>query len=787
MSSQPAAPDDTLPPSPVGEAVPRRDGHAKVTGTATFTTDLVVPGMCHAQILRSPYAHALLERIRTDRARQMPGVVAVVTAEDLAGVELRYGHAVRDHPLIAVDRVRFAGEPVAAVVATDPLAAAEAIEAIEVDYEELPYVTDPFEALRDDAPVLHPRAGAAGQHRGFEEAEGPRHPNVSSSSRHRFGDVAAEFERADLIVEGEYEYPMVYAYAMEPYVSLAWFAERTLTVWSSAQHPFMVQADLARCFGLPLSAVNVRIPYVGGGYGSKSYTKIEPLVAALSLRAGRPVRLALTVEESMLTIRSVPAIMRVRGAFQRDGTLLAREGRLFMNGGAYAENSPRVANKAAKRFAGPYRMRALDVQSWAIYTNTAPGSSYRGLGGPQATFAGETQMDEAAERLGLDPLELRRRNLLRPGERPWPGARPFDADLHADLDIVAERLGYGTPVPMGRGRAICISASDGGAEPTSSAIIRLHCDGSVTAMCGSAEMGQGSTTVLAQIAAAELGVALDSVRLLNSDTSIVSYDRSTGASRTTTVMGLAIQRAAADLREQLAAWAKELHPDAALVTERGGVRVGERLVAWGEIVAGWFGGAGGEAIGRGYVRAEGVTKDLPLFWEVGCLGVEVSVDRDIGTVRVERLVTLGDVGRAIHPQLAEQQDVGGAVMGMGPALREELRYVDQSMVNGNLWDYRVPRATDMPEIDAVLAERADGVGPYGAKGSGEAALNPIGPAIGNAVHNATGIRLRRLPLAPERVWQALEERDRAERADVGSALPERSGTDRKRGRPRAAD
>lgn len=762
--------DPAPPPSPVGEPVVRRDARAKVTGTAAFTADLVVPGMCHAQVLRSPYAHARLRGIHADRARRMPGVVAVVTADDLADIDLHYGHAVRDHPLIAVERVRFAGEPVVAVVATDPRAAAEAIETIEVDYEELPYVTDPLEALRDDAPVLHPRAGMPGAHRGFAEAEGPRHPNVSSSSRHRFGDVAEEFANADVVVEGEYEYPMLYAYAMEPYVAVASFSERTLTVWSSAQHPFMVQADLARCFGLPLSAVNVRVPYVGGGYGSKSYTKIEPLVAALALRARRPVRLSLSVEESILTTRSVPARMRVRSAFSRDGTLLAREGRLYLDGGAYAENSPRVANKAARRFAGPYRMRALDVQSWAIYTNTAPGSSYRGLGGPQATFAGETQMDEAAERLGIDPLELRRRNLLRRGERPWPGTRPLDADLLADIDIVAERLGFGTPLPDGRGRAICLSASDGGAEPTSSAVIRIHADGSVTAMCGSAEMGQGSTTVLSQIAAAELGVSIESVRLLNSDTSVVTYDRSTGASRTTTVMGLAIQRAAADLREQLASWAAELHPAAKLTPDRGGMRVDDRLVTWGEIVTSWFGGAGGEAIGRGYVRAEGATRELPLFWEVGCVGVEVSVERETGRVRVDRLVTLGDVGRAIHPLLAEQQDVGGAIMGMGPALTEELRYVGQILANGNLWDYRVPRTTDLPEIDSVLAERADGVGPYGAKGGGEASVNPIGPAIGNAVHDAVGIRLRRLPLSPQRVWEALVDGEQDDGASDPSPL-----------------
>jgi CO/xanthine dehydrogenase Mo-binding subunit len=279
---------------------------------------------------------------------------------------------------------------------------------------------------------------------------------------------------------------------------------------------------------------------------------------------------------------------------------------------------------------------------------------------------------------------------------------------------------------------------------------------SVALMCGSAEMGQGSSTVLPQIAAAEIGVPLESVRLVNSDTSAVSYDRSTGASRTTTVMGLAIQRAAADLREQLVDWARELHPGVAGDVERSGVRIDGRLLTWGEIVRGWFGGAGGEAIGRGYVRAEGVTAELPLFWEVGCLGVEVSVDADTGQVRVERLVTVGDVGRAIHPQLAEQQDVGGAVMGMGIALREELRYDEQSMVNGNLWDYRVPRTTDVPTIEAVLAERGEGIGPYGAKGGGEAAVNPIGPAVANAVSRAIGRRIRCLPVTPERVWQALQ-------------------------------
>ena len=748
-------------PAPIGVSVPRRDGRAKVTGSAAFTVDLDVPGMCHARIVRSPYGHAIIRSIDVAAARQVPGVVAVVTAADLTDLELTYGHAVADHPLIADGRARFAGEPVVGIVAEDPLTAELAAELVEIEYEPLPYVTDPLEALAADAPVIHQRRAERGEHRGFVEQLESVHPNVCSSSEHAWGDVEAAFDRAALVVEGEYRYPSAYAYAMEPYTALARWQEGQLTVWSSAQHPFMVRADLARVFRLPLAAVQVAVPYVGGGYGSKSYTKIEPLAAALALRAGRPVRLALSVEESILTTRSVAAVSRVRTAFDADGLILARTADIVMNSGAYAENSPRVANKATKRLAGPYRIPAVRVVSRTVYTNTAPGSSYRGLGGPQAAFAGETQMDEAAARLGIDPVDLRRRNLLAKGDRPWPDARPFDADLRADVEIVARELDGPEP-KRGRGRAIAVSASDGGAEPIGSAVLRLLSDGSIALMCGSVEMGQGSSTVLPQIAAAEMDVDLSRIQLIQSDTAVVSYDRSTGASRTTTIMGLAIQRAATDVKRQLRDWATQALEvaDADLVEERGGLVVDGRRYPWDEIVRAWFGGGSGEVVGVGYVRRDGVTQELPLFWEIGCLGVEVAVDEETGEVRVERLVTVGDVGRAIHPLMAEGQDVGGAIMGMGIALREELLYEGATMINGNLWEYRVPRTTDLPEIRSFLAERADGIGPYGAKGGGEATVNPIAPAVLNAVRRAVGIELREVPVSPERVWRAMRDRDR---------------------------
>jgi CO/xanthine dehydrogenase Mo-binding subunit len=748
-------------PSPIGESVPRRDGVAKVTGAATYATDVMLPGLAHAKILRSPYPHARIRSIDKTAARAHPGVIAVVSADDLADVELVYGHALADHPLIAVDKVRYAGEPVVGVVAEDAVTAEEALALVEVEYEPLPWLTDVRAALAPDAPIIHEKPGEQRAHRGFEEDIERTHPNVCSTSRQQWGDVDAAFAAADLVVEGEFRYPRCYAYAMEPYTTVASWSEGRLTVWTSCQHPYMVRDDLAHCFRLSLSAVRVVVPYVGGGYGSKSYTKIEPLTSALALRAGRPVRLALSVEEAILTTRGDAADIRIASAFDREGHLLGRRAEVLLDTGGYAENSPLVARKAANRLGGPYRIPALDVRSSAVYTNTAPASSFRGFGAPQVVFAGESQMDEAAERLHLDPLELRRRNVLRRGERGWPKVRGIDADVGADIELAAEELDWAADSAAGRGKAVCVSASDAGSEPVTTAVLRVHADGSVTVMAGSTEIGQGSSTVLAQIAAGEMSVPLERVNLVQSDTANVSYDRSTGASRTTTLMGLAIQRAAQDARAQLVRWAEEsLAPDGPTVIEEAdGVSIGGRHHDWGALVRAWFGGASGEVVGRGYLRRAGATEEMPPFWEVGCVGVEASVDEETGEIHLERLVTVGDVGAAINPQLVESQDIGAAVMGLGMAMREELVYEDGNLINGNLFDYRVPRAADIPPLRTVLVERGDGVGTYGAKGGGEGALNPVAPAIANAVYRAAGIRLREAPFTPERVWRALQARD----------------------------
>jgi CO/xanthine dehydrogenase Mo-binding subunit len=536
-------------------------------------------------------------------------------------------------------------------------------------------------------------------------------------------------------------------------------------------------------FGLPLAAVRVEVPYVGGGYGTKSYTKLEPLAAAASWFTGRPVKVAADAEGAMLTTRADGAAVTVRSGFDGDGRILAREFDVVLDSGAYADNSPLVLTKALHRCFGPYRIPHLRVRGRAVYTNSTPASSYRGFGAPQGALAGELNIEQSAQRLGLDALELRRRNLLRPGEPVMPGKRPLDADIVADLELVAAALAA-EPLPheAGRrhGRAVAVSASDAGAAPVSTAVVRLHSDGSATVNSSSTEIGQGSATALAQIVARELGIDLDRVAIGQSDTRFTPFEWSTGASRTTTLVGLAVQRACADVWLQLTAMAAEnAGVDAEAVGRRGpDLVVGDRpAVTPAEVIRSWFGASAGEVIGRGTVRNEGATAQLPPFWEIGVVGVEVAVDETSGAVSIEHLVTVGDVGHAIHPGLVEGQDLGAATQGIGAALFEEMVYDGQQLVNPNLVEYRVPRFRDVPRrITSLLAERGDGVGPYGAKGAGEGSLNPIPAAVAGAVGRAVGAWPAELPLTPERVWQLLNRADDGTSADVArEAVDDRAG------------
>jgi len=743
----------------VNHSVPRRDGRVKVTGRATFVSDLRLIGMAYAKVLRSPYAHAKIVSIDTSRAEARRGVYCVLTGNNLEGLNPYYGHAVKDHPLLAIEKVRYAGEPVAAVVAVDERTAFEALEYIDVKYEELKPVLTPQEAMEKDAPLIHQRKFEAGALRGFEgEVTAGKGTNICQEHHLKWGDVEKAFKEAAAVVEGEYYFPMTYAYAMEPYVAIAEVSDEGVTIYSSAQHPFMVRHDLKSVFNLPVSAVRLIVPFVGGGYGSKSYTKIEPLVAACSWKAKRSVKLQLTVEEAMLTTRSDDAYTWMRTAVDANGKIIARQARIYMNTGAYAENSPLVVEKSTNRCVGPYAIPNVQIDNYSFYTNTVPASSYRGFGCAQVTLPGESQIDELATKIGKDPYEFRLMNAAKPGEEFFPGMRPFDGTLKEDLEIAAKAVGWKEPLEKGRGRGVACSGSDAGAYPLTSTAIRVHADGSASLMTGSTELGQGSHTVLPQIAAEELGIPIDNVRVVSSDTAITPYDRSTGASRTTTLMGRAVMEASREAIQQMVKMAADVLKVKVeeIQVIKGGVRCGEAQLNWSEVISKYYALPDGEVIGRAYIRKDGDFAKLPVFWEVACTGVELSVDEETGKIQMEKLATVGDVGLAINPALAEGQDIGAATMGMGIGLFEELVYDGPQLVNGSILDYRLPRFSDLPKkVELHLVQNQDGVGPYGAKGGGEASLNSMAANIANAVDRATGVRIREAPLTPERVWRAL--------------------------------
>jgi CO/xanthine dehydrogenase Mo-binding subunit len=740
-----------------GTPAPRADGIAKVTGAARFTIDLSVPGMTHVIVVRSTRAHARIRGIERDAAAASPGVLRVITGDDLlaAGLTPYYGHVVLDHPVLAIGKVCYHGEPVALVVAESRREAAEAADLVEVDYEDLPWVTDAVEALKPDAPILHERRGERVGDEGMDSGEATLVGNVSSIAQFGWGDVDEAFKTAPVVVEGTYRYPMLYGYAMEPYNALAFFDQGDLVVYSSAQHVYMVRRDLARMFGLALARVRVIAPFVGGGYGTKSYTKVEGMTAMAAFFTGRPAKLDCSVEEAMLTTRSDSSFVKSRSAFTKDGMLLARDFEIVLNSGAYTDNSPLVNAKTANRCFGPYKIPALRVRSTSAFTNTVPASSLRGFGAPQGNLSGELQMDEAALKLGIDAVELRLRNLVGPGEQLLPGRRGLDADLKDDLRCLASSLEW--PGSGAASVGLGVSASDAGAYPTSTAAVRIHSDSSVTLFTGSTELGQGSRTVLSQIVAEDLGLPLESVAIVGGDTGVVTYERTTGASRTTTVTGRAVQEACKDARRRVRELAADVFkvPVASVEDAPAGVRVGDKELSYGEVIERWF-GAGGEVLGHGAVRKADGFALMPPFWEIGCSGVALTVDRETGVVRIEKLATVGDVGFAINPALVHGQDAGASMMGLGAALHEELVYEGEQLVNSNVVDYRVPRFSDIPKhIELILAERRDGAGPYGAKGAGEGAGNTIGGAVASAIGRAIGVFPHELPATPERVWRLM--------------------------------
>ena len=765
----------------IGQSIPRQDALEKVTGRAQYAGDLSIGNMCHAKVLRSPFPHARIRAVDTSRAETLPGVIAILTGADTVDLQPYYGSMIKDRPLIAIDKVRYAGEPVAAVAAEDLETAERALDFIEVEYEELPVVLDVDAALKKDGPLVHENRRDRGALIESETLEFPiESTNICTQTEQKNGNVERGFSEADAIFENTFTFPAIYHYAMEPYTCIAQVDEK-ITVWVSAQHPFVVRSDLSQIFGYALNRVRIVIPYVGGGFGSKSYTKVEPLVVALARKAERPVKLACSVEEAMYTNRRHGAKIWIRTGVKNDGTLTARESKIYLDTGAYADNGPRVAAQAANRILGAYRCPNISITSYSLYTNTTPAGSMRSIGGPQTVWALESQTDLIAEDLGIDPVQLRLKNMLKRGEAWLPGKKPLDADLASSLSkltasIERDTSGRSDPTTQNRAAGIACGIQDAGASPVSTALVRMHVDGTVTVLVGTTEMGQGAKTILNQIAGTELSLPFQKIQVLGPDTDLTPFDRSTGASRSTTVMGTAVREAALDLAQQVRAAAADLLnvSEEELSLEEGEVRGGGKVASFEAVICHYFGGErAGELIGRGYVGpklGDQCFATTPLFYEVGMTGALVKVDQETGEIELERLVTVADAGKAINPGLVEGQDEGAAMMGIGHSCFEEMRWEGGQLLNPNLVDYRVPSFQELPaEFETILVENGDGPGPYGAKGVGEGGVIAVAPAIGNAVAKALGVRLFDLPLTPERVWKALKDQPRAQTKAIAAS------------------
>src|SRR5882724_4435828 len=756
----------------IGTNIRRVDGAEKVTGQALYAGDLRFPGMAYAKVLRSPLPHARIRRIDSRKAAALQGVVAVVSRDNLNVGSNSFGAYVKDQQILATDKVRYVGDMVAAVAAVDEAVAEAALKLIDVAYEELPAVYTIEEALRESAPLVHeklegrkdPHYGRGGAHIVHDQS------NICFHFRHQRGEVDEGFRASDFLFEDTFSFPSAQHYPMEPHVCVAQFDGEVLQVWSATQSPFPVRQELARVFGLPFSAVRVIVPYVGGGYGAKSGIKTEGIAACLSRIAGRPVRLAFSADETFKTICQPRAKMTIKTGVKKNGTFVARQCEVYLNGGAYANSGPSVTEKAGYRAHGPYRIPHLLTNAYSVYTNTVPGGAFRGFGGPQVAFAYETHIDMIAERLGIDPFEIRMKNLLDKGESFSNGDTPIDCDLKAGLKSVAQAIGWDAR-PNGqqnsgsikRGIGIATAMKDGGGtNKPANAAVTIFNDGSVLLSTGSVEVGQGMRTAFLQVVAEELSVPTDKVRVAALDTHYTPFDKGTNASSATSIMGQAVQKAARDARRQFleAASAVLKAPVEEIRLENGMAMYGAQKLGFREVMQRHFRDSEGEIWGRGYFKI-GKDENVPLgypspFWEIGFGAAEVEVDTETGEVKVLRYVSLTDAGKMINPLQCHAQDEGAAVFGLGQALFEDLAYQDGQLLNSSLIDYRLPTFADVPStFTTFIMEGGGGPGPYGAKGMGEGGILPVAPAVGNAVFAAVGKRLLGVPLTPGIVWQAI--------------------------------
>ena len=739
----------------VGTNARRLGGRERVSGVQQFLADIPLQGMLHVKLVTLDAARARIVSIDATEARALPGVVDIITAQDLPRPVPRFGPVYKDRPVLAVGETKYHGEPVAAVAAESKEAAELAVSLVRVEYETLPAVFSVAGALAPDAPLVQDPRLRAGDPLAAT--------NILKERRYGWGDV--DFAKADLVVENSYSFPMVTHFAIEPHGFMALIEKDGLKIWSPVQHPFLLQRIMAELFDLPLTQVRVFAPDPGGGFGGKQNPKFEPLVTYLALRTGRPCRLVLSLEETFQAVRRAAAEIHVRSGFTKFGDIVFQDIKSDFLVGAYADIAERVMTKASYLSCGPYRTPNARIYARAVLSHTTPSTAFRGFGAPQITWAVESQMDAAARQLGLDGFNVRMRNLARKGDEIVRGETPADGNWPESLRRTADALGWNTPLAAGRGRGIAVGIKAGATTGLSNSTVRLLADGSVIVYAGTSDMGQGARTIFAQLAADALGAPLEKVSVVMGDTSVVPFDLQTSASRSTVFMGTAIVRACEDIHEQLRELAADLFgcAEAEVQVRSGVVSLPGRALSIGEFITGKLGGWNGELIGNGRMRKP-IAPDHPLggtpaFYEFNCTAFEIEVDTDTGEILIHKHVTVGDVGKALNPLQVEAQDEGAAIMGLGHTLMEQIILdSDGRISNLGALDYRIPTTKDVPvALEALSVENADGPGPYGSKGVAEGALLCTAPALAAALTQATGIVIRDLPLTPERVWRAIQD------------------------------
>ena len=731
------------------------DAIARVKGDVPFALNLHLPDMLVAKVLRSPFPHARIVKLDSQAAEQFPGVVAILTGADLGqpgGPGVLYGQVFADHPVVAHERVRFVGEPVALVAAESEAAAQAALAAIEVEYEELPAVYDALEAMTPAAPTLH-----------------DAYPdNCFKHAPLRHGDLEAGFAAAAEIIEETYTSPVAHYAALEPHTTAAQWGEDGLTIWSSTQSPYTVRGVVSTLFGLAPDAVRVIVSPLGGGYGGKGHMQIEPMVAALAWKVGgRPVKLTLSRAEEFVTTTKHACTITIKSGVKRDGTVTARQITAYWNAGAYADVSPMLVFQGMLRSIGPYKAGAVSVDSYGVYTNLPSAAAFRGAMSSQGTWAYESHTDTIAHHLGLDPTIYRLETLLEDGDRFATGETLHDVHFTDCLRACVERLeaapkSFPTSGPLRRGRGVAVMMKNALPNSRSECRLRLDDRGQLTLFTSTVEMGQGTHTSLAQIAAEGLAQPLAQTTVVGPDTAKTPFDTTTAAARSITMMGGATIDGASKLKEKLLEAAMPLleHPVEELSLAEGHVIVTaqptERM-AYAEVLRrnqlGVLEAVGEYSTNEGSLDPKtGQGLSTP-HWHQGAGACEVEVDTETGQVRLLRHYGSSFAGRIINPTMVKLQNDGSVIFGLGPTILEEMIFDGGQVINGTLADYNIPSFLDIPpELACVSLESTLGE----IHGVGEMTLPPVSPAVANAIYDAVGIRLRDLPITPEKVLSALK-------------------------------